>query len=1078
MLKWVKDNIQLFGNAGAMMGSTLVTSGTGFVYWWFATRTYLPETVGLTSAGVAAIMLLTTFCLLGLGTWLISELPKNPQQAPRLISTAFLVSSIVTAVVSTIFIGLGGLVSADLAHFSASPAILILFLIGAILNTAFILADEILIAILKGHLQLMNNAIFAISKLVILVLLGLLFPDAPAIVVFTTWTLGNGLSLLVLLGLAVRNHVRIADCVPNLSLLKGAWKAIGSHHIINLTMQAPGFALPIIVTVLISAEVNAVFYVVWLLVNFLYLLPNALTMVLYAIGSHEEQSFIDKTRLSLMLSLGIAVVGIVAIGLLAEPMLTLFNTDYVMLGSSSLLIMAFGAVPLVLKMHYVTIARFNHDTQTAAIIATFTALAELVFASLGARLYGLDGLCLGYILGMSASMIYIIPYVLRNTRLHIPLAALRWLAILPIVLWVGISSQAQATTDETRKVTIPLEKIAYGDLNLSGNYIESDVWFPFDSRWRMDDDVHFGLQYVASPTLVEDLSVVTILANGREVMSMHPVADGTEHEFAFILPQSMLSEGGVLLTFRAYLRVSDAVCEGFNNPGQWMRFLGKSTITFETTVDENTPDLSQLTSTLFGGNIVDDVPSLAVIIPDEVDSDTLSSVAQIVAQLSNLYPDLTIDTLPLSDTNSRTLKDHHLLLIGEMDAFLENRLFKDTFEPLADLSRREGILHVTPSAIDENTIAMVITGHIANVARLFADQDTLDILLGDTLLINDKLEFPPSIVSDAWETDRTTFEQLGEGDIRILGNGVFERTLTFEYPHGWLFDESAQLALHVASSPALDAGQSYIDVFVNDAFAGTVETGQGLTDHWTTMPLPVFNLNYPKDGKRLHQLKIRFSVGNSADLQTCDYVDIRLLSTTIFADSIITTPHHWIEEPELQAFPFPFLQETKETETFIVLPDAPTQDEIKLGMSVVSMLGSYTPKVRGLQIRSTGELSDDELENSNLIILGTPDRQPLIERVTGDLDDIPQLGLYRAMNTDRIGYFATDFINDDLTATGIAIFGDTMDGLTTAVDALAANRPIVSSPGKMAVITVYVDANSEESEYTTVIIERDEDADT
>src|SRR5437879_9806702 len=90
LYKWMKtDGVMLF-NAASFVGTFIVKSGFGFAFWWIAARQFSPQSVGLASAAISAMTLLGTFCMLGLGTLLIRELPRQPGKAVTLISSALL----------------------------------------------------------------------------------------------------------------------------------------------------------------------------------------------------------------------------------------------------------------------------------------------------------------------------------------------------------------------------------------------------------------------------------------------------------------------------------------------------------------------------------------------------------------------------------------------------------------------------------------------------------------------------------------------------------------------------------------------------------------------------------------------------------------------------------------------------------------------------------------------------------------------------------------------------------------------------------------------------------------------------
>lgn len=57
LLRWIGNNSVMLINAGALVGTTVVTSMLGFAYWWLAARRFPPEAVGVASASAAMVLL-------------------------------------------------------------------------------------------------------------------------------------------------------------------------------------------------------------------------------------------------------------------------------------------------------------------------------------------------------------------------------------------------------------------------------------------------------------------------------------------------------------------------------------------------------------------------------------------------------------------------------------------------------------------------------------------------------------------------------------------------------------------------------------------------------------------------------------------------------------------------------------------------------------------------------------------------------------------------------------------------------------------------------------------------------------
>ncbi len=171
--QWFKKNIILLANAGSLVGAAAVTSLLGFVYWWVAARQFPVEAVGLASASVSTMTLLGNCCMLGLGTLLIKELPRQPDEAPSLISTALILVAGVGTIAGFGFAIAAPYVSASFQPLRANVVDVIIFSSGVGLTTIMLVLDQALVGLLRAGLQLWRNTVFAIAKLALLFAVGL-----------------------------------------------------------------------------------------------------------------------------------------------------------------------------------------------------------------------------------------------------------------------------------------------------------------------------------------------------------------------------------------------------------------------------------------------------------------------------------------------------------------------------------------------------------------------------------------------------------------------------------------------------------------------------------------------------------------------------------------------------------------------------------------------------------------------------------------------------------------------------------------------------------------------------------------
>lgn len=411
---WIRANRVMLTNAASLIGTTGVTSVLGFAYWWLAARRFLPEVVGIGSASIAIMALLGSFCVLGLGTLLITELPRQPEQEGSLISTALILVGVVGMVVGVLFVLIAPYLSTEFLPLRASVTDVIIFGLGVSQTAITIVLDQALIGVLRGSIQLWRNTIFAIGKLILLFMASVWIAHATGMSIYATWTIGGILSLIALVVcLPFNKSWRSRNYLPQWSLLKKLGLSALQHHVLNLALQMPSLLMPVLVTTLLSAKMNAWFYVSWMIVNVVFLVPNALTTVLHAMNSAQPATLAQKARstigLAFLASLGANIVLLFG----TQQVLSVFGSGYAENAAWSMRFLALAAFPLVIKAHYISICRIQDRVTKAMLSMIPGGVLELVAASVGAYLGGLSGLSLGWTLAIFCEALFMLPTVLK-----------------------------------------------------------------------------------------------------------------------------------------------------------------------------------------------------------------------------------------------------------------------------------------------------------------------------------------------------------------------------------------------------------------------------------------------------------------------------------------------------------------------------------------------------------------------------------------------------------------------------------------------------------------------------------------
>ncbi|HZR38841.1 MAG TPA: hypothetical protein VFB12_01905, partial [Ktedonobacteraceae bacterium] len=151
------------------------------------------------------------------------------------------------------------------------------------------------------------------------------------------------------------------------------------------------------------------FYVAWMLANFVFVVPGALTMVLHAVNAAQQATLKHRARATLSVAFVISAlsIGVLLIG--AKEVLGFFGSSYAAEATWALQILALGAFPLIIKNHYISICRIQDRITPALVAMTPGGLLELAGAAIGAHFAGLVGLSLGWVGAMGVESIFMLP---------------------------------------------------------------------------------------------------------------------------------------------------------------------------------------------------------------------------------------------------------------------------------------------------------------------------------------------------------------------------------------------------------------------------------------------------------------------------------------------------------------------------------------------------------------------------------------------------------------------------------------------------------------------------------------------
>jgi len=377
-------SISLYRNSYSLVMAGIVTSALGLLFWVIAARLYSPEDVGLASATISAVILLSSIAYLGLGIGLIRFIPSAGERSISLINSSLTVAGLTSLVVSAIFIG--GV---------ERPIYAILFLVFTLVWTLSHLVDETFISKRAAHFTLIKNVISSVLK-IILLLVPVFFMGAISIFLSAAMGMMVGvlISLLFFLPLIFKRYLPIPTLRRDLI-----------RRIIPYSLG-------------LGAEATAYFYIAWAIASIVFMIPIAISFSVLAEGSYYEELLIPSIRKSLLLCTVILVPSILILCALGSKLLLLFGATYSQESLTLLIVLAFSSLPLMVNQFYITIHRVRKNIKMVAIVSGIIALLCLSLGYILMLRFGITGVGIGFLAAQIIVAVTVFLPMIRQPKIH------------------------------------------------------------------------------------------------------------------------------------------------------------------------------------------------------------------------------------------------------------------------------------------------------------------------------------------------------------------------------------------------------------------------------------------------------------------------------------------------------------------------------------------------------------------------------------------------------------------------------------------------------------------------------------
>lgn len=382
----------------ALVAGKVATMGFGFLAWLVAARLYSATEVGLASGAVSAVTLCAQLALVGVGSAVITLLPRFAGRPAPLLDTAISYLALTGTGAALLFLLFAGGVLRELSVIAADPAYALLFVVLSIGGTVGVLFDQASTARRRGDQVLVRGVAAGAATLTAVAVIGLGPGAGGSREIFAAWALGGVVTCA--LGL-----VTISRAVPGFGFrprldtrLAGELTRVGMpNYVLTLAERAPGFVLPIVVTEVLSPADNAAWYVAWMMAWVVFVVPIQVGMTSFAEIASAPGRAATIVRHGVVTSLAVGAAGAVLLAVFAEPILGLLGSHYVEAASLPLRILVLGFVPMTAIQAYFSVGRARRTLGEPIAVGTVSCVASIVVPAAAGLATGLAGMAIAWL---------------------------------------------------------------------------------------------------------------------------------------------------------------------------------------------------------------------------------------------------------------------------------------------------------------------------------------------------------------------------------------------------------------------------------------------------------------------------------------------------------------------------------------------------------------------------------------------------------------------------------------------------------------------------------------------------------
>lgn len=415
-------NDPLYRNGYYLVASSVLSSAFGLVFWMLAANLFDPEVIGVGASAIAAMTFLTNLSSFNLVNGLNRFVPRAGHATGRIIGMSYAVAACVGLAVGGVYLVGINLWSPTLGFLRDTPAMALWFPLAVGSWAVFTLQDGALTGLRASGWVAIENLIFAIAKILVLVALASSLVESLAdSTVFMAWTLPLlpiviGVNVLMYRRLIPR-HAEATSPIAEDVTGSAVRRFVAGDYSASLVWMATVNLLPIIVLERAGPTSAAYFYLAWTVAYVLYLVGRNFGMSMLTETSSDPAATALLTYRTLRQTLVLVVPAVAVLIMVAPLVLRLFGSEYSTEGATLLRLLSLGAIPALVTTTYASLLRAERRVTALVVVMASQAVLVLGLTWVLLGVMGITGVGVAWLVGQTLVAAVLLATGLRSVVL-------------------------------------------------------------------------------------------------------------------------------------------------------------------------------------------------------------------------------------------------------------------------------------------------------------------------------------------------------------------------------------------------------------------------------------------------------------------------------------------------------------------------------------------------------------------------------------------------------------------------------------------------------------------------------------